>query len=106
MNNSKVDLPTSPALDKGGVSRGRCYGRTHEMVLEIKKALEERGECGVGLMKDATDTLKRLNDLGVNAMVEPTYRTMPPMIKRNELGEPIDLILNEKVQVGVVFYLC
>jgi hypothetical protein len=95
-----------PASCQTAVSRGRCYGRTHEMVLEIKKALEERGECGVGLMKDATDTLKRLKELGVNARVEPTYRTMPPMIKRNELGEPVDLMLNEKVQVGVVFYLC
>lgn len=96
----------NPASCQTAVSRGRCFGRTHEMVLEIKKALEQRGECGVGLMKDATDTLKRLKDLGVNARVEPTYRTMPPMLKRNELGEPIDLLLSEKVQTGMVFYLC
>ena len=96
----------NPASCQTAVSRGRCYGRTHEIVIEIKKTLEERGECCVGLMKDATDTLKRLKDLGVNARVEPTYRTMPPMIKRNELGEPVDLVLNEQVQVGVVFYLC
>jgi hypothetical protein len=75
---------TNHASCQTDVSRGICYGRTHEMVLEIKKALEERGECGVGLMKDATDILKRLKDLGVNARAEPTYRTMPPMIKRNE----------------------
>ena len=97
---------TNPTSYQAAISRGRCFGRTHEMVLEIKKTLEERGECGVGLMKDATDTLNRLKELGVNARVEPTYRTMPPMIKRNELGEPVDLMLNEKVQVGVVFYLC
>ena len=98
-------------------SAGNCYILTDSnnksliiecgvKIEEIKKALEERGECGVGLMKDATDTLNRLKDLGVNARVEPTYRTMPPMIKKNELGEPVDLMLNEKVQVGVVFYLC
>ena len=96
----------NPASCQTAVSRGRCYGRTHEMVLEIKKALEERGECGVGLMKDTTDTLNRLKELGVNARAEPSYRTMPPMIKRNEIGEPVDLLLGEKVQVGMVFYLC
>lgn len=86
--------------------RSRCFGTTPEIVLEIKKALEQRGECGVGLMKDATEVLERLKDLGVNARVEPTYRTMPVMLKRNKIGEPIDLLLNEKVQTGVVFYLC
>lgn len=97
---------TNHASCQTAVSRGRCYGRTHEMVLEIKKALEERGECGVGLIKDATDTLNRLKELGVNARAEPSYRTMSPMIKRNEIGEPVDLLLGEKVQVGMVFYLC
>ncbi len=97
---------TNHSSCQSAVSRGRCYGKTHEMVVEIKKALEERGECGVGLMKDATDILKRLKELGVNARAEPTYITMPPIIKRNEFGEPVDLLLNEKVQAGVVFYLC
>lgn len=87
-------------------SRRRQCGQTHEMALQIKKVLDERGECGVRLMTDASDVLERLKKLGVNARAEPSYRTMPPMIKKNDLGEPIDLLLNEKVQVGMIFYLC
>ncbi len=86
------------------IIRSRSCGKTHEMVFQIKKTLNERGECGVGMLKDPTNILKRLNKLGMTAIAEPIYRIMPPMIKKNEFGDPIDLIVGEKVKTGYVFY--
>ncbi len=51
INEKLSNEPQNPPLRKTAVSRGRCYGQTHAMVLEIKKTLEERGECGVGLIE-------------------------------------------------------
>ena len=94
-----------PQCVQTSVSRSRCVGKTHEMVLQIKKTLEERGECGVGMLQDPTDILKRLTDLGVeNVTAKPTHRTMMPMIQRNEYGEPIGLLDSEVVKTGFVFY--
>lgn len=83
----------------------RSYGRTNEMVLEIKKQLEEYGECGVGLMSNPNDILKKLERIGVNASAEPAYRTMPPIMKFDVNGEPTGVTIGDKVKTGYVFYL-
>lgn len=102
MNNETNE---NKALSQTIVSRGRCYGQTHEMVLQVKKTLEERGECGVGMLQDPTYILQRLSDLGMeNVTAKPTYRTMFPMIKTNEYGEPIGLLDSEVVRTGFMFY--
>lgn len=92
------DKEQNPPLHKQPVSRSRSAGATHEMVLEIKKTLEERGECGVGLLRDPKDILKRLSDLGIVARAEPTYRNMPAEINGDQFQS------GEKVQTGYVFY--
>jgi len=85
--------------------KNRRTGYYHEMALDIKKTLEERGECGIGGMMDGEDMLNRLKDLGINAIAEPTYRTMHPIMKYDEEGEPINILFNERVQTGTVFIM-
>jgi len=83
----------------------RQTGRTHEMVLEIKKTLEERGECGVGMLTNPTDILNRLEKLGLkNVTTKPAYRSMPPIMQFDNAGEPMGVIVKEKVHTGTVFY--
>jgi hypothetical protein len=85
--------------------KARQDGAQHELALELKASLEKWGEVGVACMTDPRDVLNRLEQLGVNAIAEPKYRWMPPLIKRNQFGEPVDMIYGEKVKTGYVFKL-
>jgi hypothetical protein len=58
MNNSKVDLPTQPALDKGGVSGSfsmdevkdlLCYGETRDLKVILKENPRKTGDLDIAL---------------------------------------------------------
>ena len=48
----------------------RREGKTHAQILEIKKDLEGGTPCWIYGMKEPTDYVNRLNDLGVKVVAE------------------------------------
>lgn len=89
------------------VNHSRMVGKTNAMIIGIKATLEQGKEAGVAGCKDPQHIIKRLKDMGMNALSKPMVATQPMRAKYTTDGME-EFISGfdggEKTQVGFIFY--